>query len=116
MKCGACSSPYRPGELSERIEIFRVNGLDDGYGGETTTSTSLGSFWAKVKPTGGGEKKDQDRVHDTAKYRFTIRYTDQIREDDYISWRGHEFNIRMIYDYGPRSMHIEIEAEKNAQR
>ena len=107
---------YRPGELDQRIEVFRLIVSDDGYGGETQTPSSLGVFWAKVKPMGGNEKKSQERVHDTANYRFILRYTDQIKEDDYIAWNGSEFNVRMIRDDGSRNLYLEIDAEKNAQK
>lgn len=108
---------YRPGELDQQITINRLTVSDDGYGGETQTATSLGTVWAKVKPMSGKESKDQERVHDVGNYRFIIRRPIfQVLEDDFITWNGGEFNIRMVHDYGNRVLYLEIDVERNAQR
>ena len=88
--------------------------ISDDYGGELDEPFLVSRHWALVKAISGSEKKEQDRLHDTAHYRFVIRTVNHLQEDDTIVWKRKRFNIRFIADQGQRHPYLSIEAIRNA--
>lgn len=103
---------YRPGELSENIIIKRETLTPDDMGGNTLALTNVHTCRAHVRPMSGGERNNWDQLNSANMYLFVIRYRTGILATDRITWRGYTFNIRQIDDKGPRSMYLEIAAEK----
>lgn len=104
---------YRPGELDELIDFQREERAPDGGGGSTVTMTTFASgVWAHARPRSGKEMGNNDQVQASAMYLFVVRYRDDITEGDRIAWNGDTYNIRSILTRGPRSLYIEIDAER----
>lgn len=103
---------YRPGELLERIEIKREDLQPDGMGGNVRTVNVLHTVRAHVRPMSGSEKADFDTVTAPHMYLFVVRRLEDVFEDDRITWRGTDYNIRSISDRGPRSLYLEMMAER----
>lgn len=103
---------YRPGELDQRITIQRETPASDGMGGVTLTLSDVATVAAKVIAMSGNEREDFDALQAEHKYRFVIRWRSDILKNDRIVWRGVEFNIRSIADFGPRTMYLEMDAER----
>ena len=105
---------YRPGELDQRIEIFRQVKTDDGQGGQDVNEVLQYTLWAKVIVKGGTEVVKYEKVEAVATYIFVVRQSKSlvIQDDDIIKWDGVKFNIRSPLQRSPRRMYLEIEAEK----
>ena len=103
---------YRPGELTEPIVIQRETLTSDGMGGNTISIATLHSTRAHVRPLSGRESADFDQLTSHSMYLFVIRRRSDIQENDRITWRGTQYNIRSIGDRGPRDLYLELTAER----
>jgi SPP1 family predicted phage head-tail adaptor len=103
---------YDAGELDQRIVVKRDTLASDGMGGSTTTTTTVATLWSHVRPKRGREVGLHDKVEAPALYIFAIRYRSDLRDSDYITWNGADYNIRAILTRGGRKMFLEIEAER----
>ena len=103
---------FHPGELNEKITIFRETRTDDGAGGQTIVLNNVCMVWAHVRPRSGKEMERFDRVNASATYLFVIRYRDGILESDRILWKGAYYNIRFISQGTARNLYMEIDAER----
>ena len=105
---------YRPGELDQRIKIFRQVKTDDGQGGFDRSDVLQHTLWAKIIVKGGTEVFKFEKVEGTATYIFVVRQSPSlvIQQDDIIEWQGIKFNIRSPLQMSQRKMYLEIEAEK----
>ena len=106
--------PYKPGELDQRIKIFRQVKTDDGEGGFTRVPTLIYTLWAKVKPQGGNEIFKFEKVEGPTIYTFTIRQSESvvILLTDYIEWNGVKHNIRPPLDKNTRHLYRDIKTER----
>ena len=104
--------PANVGELDQRVTIRRETLASDSQGGSTATWADVVTVWAHVRPKGGREVVNADRVQGQTVYLFVIRYRDGIRESDVMRWQGVDYNVRAILDRGGRRMYLELEAER----
>ena len=103
---------FRPGELDQYIEIQSQLNTPDGAGGNSVTWQSKGNIFAHVRPLGGKEITDYERVNAETRYLFVVRYPVDIDPDDRIIWEGIEFNIRALKEPKGRDLYMQIEAER----
>jgi len=104
---------YRPGELDQRITISREIRTNDDMGGEVITLTIIANcISAKVRQMSANESERFSKLNATATNLFVVRYRDDIREDDRITWGGEEYNIRSIVKAGSRRLYTEYYAER----
>lgn len=105
---------YQVGELSERIQVVRLNKTEDGQGGFEVDELLIHTLWALVRYKGGNEVFNHESVEAKATTIFVVRNSSGvgIEETDLIRWRGEDFNIRVVLGRGPRRKFLEIEAEK----
>lgn len=104
---------YRVGELDQLITIKRETRVSDGMGGFTTTTTNVVSdLWAHARPKTARERGNFDTVEASAMYLFVVRYREDVRENDRITWNGDTYNIRGILTRGGRSEWLEMDAER----
>ena len=103
---------FRPGEIDQYIEIQSQVNTPDGMGGNSVTWQSKGSIFAHVRPLGGKEITDYERVNAEARYLFVVRYPVDIDDSDRIVWDGLEFNIRVRKAPKGRDLYMQIEAER----
>lgn len=102
---------YQTGELNERITLSREVMTPDGIGGYVRTLKSICDVWALVRPMSGREREHAQAIQASANYFVVIRYRDDIRENDIITWRGRRMNIRFVRDRGPRALFLEMDVE-----
>jgi SPP1 family predicted phage head-tail adaptor len=103
----------RPGELDQKITIYREVLSADGFGGQNVALTVLvDSTWAQVRPMSGRESERFDKLNAEMTNLFAIRYRSDIREDDRIKWGDEYYNIRAIMKSGGRKLYLEIYAER----
>lgn len=103
---------WQPGELDQRVTIVRETLASDGQGGSTLSLSTVATVWAKVIARSGHERMYDDRLNAEAGYTFVIRWRSDVREDDRLSWRGQDYNIRAIAQDGGRKLYLEIDAER----
>jgi SPP1 family predicted phage head-tail adaptor len=103
---------YTAGELRERVTIRRTTETPNEYGTLVPADTDIATVWALVRPMSGGERDASRQVEASADYLIVMRYRADVRATDTLIWRGYAFNIRFIKDRGPRSLYLEIEAER----
>lgn len=104
---------YRPGELDQRIDIKRMVLVDDGIGGQDERLENIATcISAHSRSLSGGESERYDKLNATSLNMFVVRYRNDLREDDRITWRGVEYNIRHIPSNGGRKIYTEIVAER----
>ena len=104
---------YRPGELDQRIDIKRMVLTDDGMGGQDERLENIATcISAHSRNLSGKESERYDKLNATSLNMFVVRYRNDLREDDRITWGGEEWNIRHIPSNGSRKLYTEILAER----
>ena len=64
----------RRNDFSKQIEIYSVEPVADGFGGNDTFATLVDFRWAKVEPLGAGSASTEYGLEDASRsVRFTIR-------------------------------------------
>lgn len=106
---------YRPGELDEKISIYKEMSVSDGMGGKEISLAPVAvGLWCKVRPLTGNEAVKFDRVQAVESTAFIIRYRSDVKESYRIKWNGEEYNIRRIPGKSKRSMYLELYADTGA--
>lgn len=104
---------FRVGELDQKIDFWRECLEDDGMGGQKKSEFLIYSGrWAKVRSMSGGESERFDKLNAVGTCFFVTRRVDDIRENDFIKWRGVDYNIRMIPPQSMNSLYSEFYAER----
>lgn len=103
---------YRVGELDQRVKILRQQLTPDGMGGNSLSWVDLGEVWAHVRPKGGREVTEFDRVNGQASYLFVVRNGLDIKDSDTLEWDGVPFNISVRKQPKKRALYMEIEADR----
>lgn len=105
---------YRTGELDQRITFQEEVKTSDGMGGNSIawSDISIGEVWAHVRPVGGREVTEFDRVNAEGRYLFVIRNRQDILDSYRIMWDGEPFNIRLRKQPKKRALYLEIEGER----
>lgn len=104
---------FKSGELDQVILIQREVLASDGMGGQTVSLTNVAvDLPAKARALTGKEFARYDQLNASAMTVFVIRYRDDLREDDRITWNGEAYNIRYIPPISARELYRTIEAEK----
>lgn len=65
-------------QYSRKIEVFNTLPSSDGYGGNTVTNQSIGSFWAEVKQLSSNKDHTTGISDLKTTYSFKIRANSQI--------------------------------------
>jgi len=103
---------YRTGELDQRISIQEKQRVSDGQGGFEESWSELYEVWAHVRPKGGGEIEEYNRVNNSVSYLIVIRNGYTVNGNNSIVWEGERFNVRVPKTPKKRDLYMEIEAEK----
>ena len=63
-----------PGDLRHRLTLEEAQRVSDGAGGYTETWVSVTDVWAAIRPDGGGEGVEADRLAGRVSHVVTLRY------------------------------------------
>jgi len=102
---------YGAGQLDQQITFYRSRLNADGMGGFESNDAPIYQCWAKVKRTGAHEAFTAQSTGRVINCTFVIRYTDKIKEYDYIQYNGMKFNIVGMPTLDVRGNFLEIAAE-----
>lgn len=108
MKC--CD--ITPGSLRNRIKIQRETYTPDGLGGGSKTWADYAEIRAFIKPTSGSERLYSMRLEANVTHRIFIRYRDDLKTSDRISYKGRFMQIRALINLEEANRFIEIYADE----
>jgi SPP1 family predicted phage head-tail adaptor len=103
------------GYLDQRITLKTFTTTTGSIGDVVKTWANFATspnVWARVTPLRGGEAQAEDRTVAVQQYRFTIRQRSDISEEDRITWRGDDYNIRRVERNGQRKQYLDVIAER----
>jgi SPP1 family predicted phage head-tail adaptor len=103
---------YRTGELDQRVKVLRQSLASDGMGGSSLDWVEVSEIWAHVRPKGGREVTEFDRVNGQSSYLFVVRNGLDVRDSDALEWDGVRFNITTRKQPSRRALYLEIDAER----
>ena len=101
----------RAGELRHRVTVERRSMTQDTFGGQSTTWTALGTFWAWVQPASGREIEAAAAQQAEISHTVTMRYNAAIWADPVAAAA---YRLR----YGSRILDVKAvrnEGENNAE-
>lgn len=108
MKCCDMTSSM----LRQSIIIQRLSKTADGAGGWEKSWSAIGSTWAYMRASGGGERFFADRLNMEIRYLATIRYRTNIQASDRIIYDGKAYQIRSIIDLEFKKKWLELALEE----
>lgn len=103
------------GYLDQRITLKTFTTTTGSIGDVVKTWANFATspnVWARVTPLRGSEAQAEDRTAAVQQYRFTIRQRSDISEEDRITWRGDDYNIRRVERNGQRKQYLDVIAER----
>lgn len=104
---------YEVGQLDKKISFYKEIAASDGLGGQDITLVPIKkNVWCAVRPLSGKEIERFDKLNATAMAHFTVRYREDVEEDDRIEYNGKYYNIRYIPDLDERKLYTEFYAER----
>lgn len=105
---------YHAGMLDQSVEQRRATRTPDGMGGYTSTSATVATVWAHVRPMTVSEVVASQRIEQHATYLVVVRAGGETwLPDDAVRWEGRDLNVRGI-KITPRSPWLELECELGA--
>ncbi len=103
------------GDLREVVTLLQPSRVDDGRGGSTTTYTSVGEVWAKVRPVRHSRSLVDAQVQFREAFEFIIRVsTLAITPDWRLTYNGEQWTIHGIDDIDTRREYFSIIAYTQA--
>ncbi len=84
------------GDLNERIEIKRPTLSPDGYGGYTSTDTSKGSMWARVRVPQSSTNVIAMKDAEVRTHEFTLRHLSDVQINDIVVYRSSRYVVRGV--------------------
>lgn len=97
------------GALDQRVEISRPRITRDELGGlSSTTSLSLVKAWATVRPVTMREATNAAQIGIRPSHMVTIRYREDIRTGDTLTWRGRAFRIEQAIERDARREALDL--------
>lgn len=87
-------------QLTQRVRIERLQGVDDGYGGKTTSWVEMATVFAEVKPVFGAvhERVVGEQLAANAGYRVMIRARTDVTAAMRILWKSHVLLIHSLHE------------------
>lgn len=97
------------GELNQRIQIYRVTEVKDNAGYYVPQEKLVHGCWARVSRVSGTEMVKANADFGEEKVRFLIRWTGKtIDRKMTVRYRGKDYEIQYINDYGRPGQYLEI--------
>jgi SPP1 family predicted phage head-tail adaptor len=106
------NTSIQPGQLDQKIKIWRDAEVPDGMAGCESTPTEIANVWAEAKPGKPTESLQNDTIRVVEQVVFVVRRGLDVLESDTIEWGGVFFDVRGIPSINKRSQYFEIYAER----
>ena len=89
---------HDPGWLRHRVTVEKAAGVPDEAGGETETWDTLATLWARLEPTGAGERVVAGHLSGVVTHDITVRWRGDIAGGMRVAYRGRRFRILAVHD------------------
>lgn len=100
------------GRLRQRVDIVRLEDVDDGRGGFTSSSTPIAAnVPAEVLALSGREEVLDKVLRGVRVYRVTLRHRTGVQEKDQLLYGSEKLNIRSAIDPDGRRERLVIMAD-----
>lgn len=86
------------GELRTRLVLEEANRTGDGGGGSDVIWNTVDEVWAAVRPSGGGEGFQSDRVAGRLSHTIFIRYRGDVKPEMRFREGTRVYDIRAVFD------------------
>jgi SPP1 family predicted phage head-tail adaptor len=106
------NTTIQPGQLDQKIKIWRDIDTPDGMSGCESTPTEIATVWAEAKPGKPTESLRNDAIRVVEQVVFIVRRGLDVLESDRVQWGGVFFEITGIPSINKRSQYFEIYAER----
>lgn len=85
----------RRNDFNKQIEVYSIEPVSDGFGGNTTTSSLVDTRWAKIAPNSAGSAQTESGLEDANRSMvITIRKNGlALSADNFIKYRGVTYKI-----------------------
>lgn len=104
---------YSPGELDQRVSIYRQDLTPDDKGGNQLNWQLVDTVWMHVRPLRANEQTEYDRLQGQARYLFVARNQGlDVKDSDYLEWEGEQFNIISRLPPKTRALYIEFHGQR----
>jgi SPP1 family predicted phage head-tail adaptor len=98
--------------MDRRITLQNYTTAANSLGQNVITYGTLATVWANVSFKKGKEGNDSDSEYPSRPVTFTIRFRDDVGNDDRIVWDGDVYEIISVHEVGyVRERWLEITAE-----
>ena len=105
--------PYRPqdiGNLRERIELQRVEIIEDDMGGSIEEWLTQATVFARIEPIKSSDEIIGSGIRATEAILAHIRHDDRVATDWRILWRGKTYLIDGIRNLDERRKYLTLSA------
>ena len=96
------SPAFHIGALRHRLILEAPERTDDNGGGVTQTWSEIATLWASIKPLGGLELFEKDRLTGRLTHEIRIRYRTGVRPEMRFRQTGRVFQILAAIDLDER--------------
>jgi len=86
------------GELRTRLVLEEANRTADEGGGSDVVWNAVDEVWAAVRPSGGGESFESDRVVGRLSHTIFIRYRNDVKPETRFRDGTRVYDIRAVFD------------------
>jgi len=104
-----------PGELRHRIEIWGRKKVENELGETDYINTKINTIWAAIIPqTAKLQSAPADTILSNTTHKIIVRYSagKDIKQDMYILFKGHRFDIKYILNPYFKNETLEIFCEE----
>ena len=97
------------GALDQRVTLSRPRMVRDEIGGlSSTSSLTLPPIWAAVRPVTMRESAFASQIGIRPSHVVTIRYRDDVKTGDRLTWRGREYRIEQAIERDARREALDL--------
>ena len=95
-------------DLRHQITVRQKTLVDDGYGGQTETLTTVYETWAAIWPVNAKETRENMRTESNVTHNIRIRYRSGITHAMIIVFGSRTFEIKSIINVEERSIMLDL--------
>lgn len=106
-------APTSIANLRHRVVIESVALASDGQGGQEATYSTLGEFWAELKPVSANERNFSEQLEMNRSHKCTMRYNSAVTTSMRLLFDSRYFQIKGIRYPDERKFWMHLDLEEN---
>ncbi|MGH6737325.1 MAG: phage head closure protein [Methyloceanibacter sp.] len=100
------------GELRRRLTLEQAQRVSDGAGGFTETWVEVATVWAALRPSGGSEAVEADRLAGRVSHEVVLRYRPGVTPAMHFRLGARVFHILAAIDVDERKTWLRCQCEE----